>query len=648
MKMRILLPVFLILLLAVPFSSALNFDWLFEKFYLITGKVTDSTEPVPIFNEQVKCTFLESNSVQTCYTGDGSFKCSGTTACTSDVYGGGGKALTWKSSCGGEVSTTIDGNSEEIVFKCVPIQSTTTQTPVQTITPTPVLNTEPVPVQSTESIREQVKCTFLNSNAYQKCYAYDGKFACSGIGNCLVDVFGIKGTKLAWKSSCGGYFETVIDGQNNEINFECPQLAQPISSQVQPSPIQASTCTDSDGPDYYTQGKTCAGATCEIDVCDGNTLLEYICDGNLARVSFTYGCTFGCQNGACIRGKEISEQVTCIFTDSGNEQECYPSGSLSGKEPETKFCRGKGSCIINHNGYEGEQVTWKSTCGGYQYTIQDGSNKEIKFECNAGEINFAEVKNKGFRVAYWQCYDGTESKSGDGLSCKSSEAWQQSAAEFCKDKCYKDNSKCGVNSFSISNDCYTEGRIATPTAPSEVQASIPTQGTLYYFRDDNCEYCQEMDVEIGFLKQNGFFNNYGIVVYNVKEEGISQKFDVKMVPSFIFYKGGCDFRKEGFMKSDEIKSWADSLVCGGEPTETIPIIEPVLVCKDSCPLDDKCYPFGYRKSQKFCSDQGTFIEQLKEEACENNFECSSNVCVDGKCISSSLIQKFLGWLRNLF
>ena len=48
-------------------------------------------------------------------------------------------------------------------------------------------------------------------------------------------------------------------------------------------------------------------------------------------------------------------------------------------------------------------------------------------------------------------------------------------------------------------------------------------------------------------------------------------------------------------------------------------------------------------------DSGAFTDQLQEEvACDNNFECSTNVCVDGKCIGSGLIQKIINWLTKLF
>ena len=68
-----------------------------------------------------------------------------------------------------------------------------------------------------------------------------------------------------------------------------------------------------------------------------------------------------------------------------------------------------------------------------------------------------------------------------------------------------------------------------------------------------------------------------------------------------------------------------------------------------CLLDKKCYPFGYRKSGNYCSDSFDFIKQFgADESCENNFECSSNVCVSGECVSQGLMKKILSWFKNLF
>jgi hypothetical protein len=78
------------------------------------------------------------------------------------------------------------------------------------------------------------------------------------------------------------------------------------------------------------------------------------------------------------------------------------------------------------------------------------------------------------------------------------------------------------------------------------------------------------------------------------------------------------------------------------------LIEGNAVC-DGCSLDNKCYPYGYRKDNNFCKDNRTFIAQLNSnEKCDNNFECSSNVCVSGKCVDQGLLQKIMNWFKKLF
>jgi hypothetical protein len=76
------------------------------------------------------------------------------------------------------------------------------------------------------------------------------------------------------------------------------------------------------------------------------------------------------------------------------------------------------------------------------------------------------------------------------------------------------------------------------------------------------------------------------------------------------------------------------------------------VSEVSCPgcmLDEKCYTMGYRKSGEYCSDGLEFISQLGgEEVCENNFECESNVCVGGECVSVGFMRKILNWFKGLF
>ena len=245
------------------------------------------------------------------------------------------------------------------------------------------------------------------------------------------------------------------------------------------------------------------------------------------------------------------EQVKCVFENSDEIQKCYTGDGKFG-------CSGTGTCVVDVKGEKGTKQTWKSSCKGDAYTIIDGDNDYAEFKC-ISELKVTEeiIGGKGFRYAYWQCYDQEEEKQGSESSCKLSETWKKYATEFCQEKCDEDNSKCGVNSFSITEECYLDFG----------------------------------EKEFAFISP-------------IEEEE----------------------------KKKEEK-----------------IIEEILICKDSCPSDGKCYPFGYRKSEKFCSDAGSFVEQLKGDAiCENNFECSSNLCVDNQCVSQGLFKKIMNWFSKLF
>src|SRR3989344_3958353 len=200
-------------------------------------------------------------------------------------------------------------------------------------------------------VKEQVKCVFSDSTTTQQCSSSKG--SCKGVGTCVVEVAGKKGEQVTWKSSCGGYAYTIMDGQNDYAEFKC--------------------------------------------------------------------------------GTDVKESVKCVFNDATTTQECYS---------EKGSCKGVGTCVVEVSGKKGEQVTWKSSCGGYAYTIMDGQNDYAEFKC--GIIITPTV----FFKAYWKCYDGYYIQATNEKPLVS-ETWNKYAQEDCKGHCYADNSKCGVNSFGV-------------------------------------------------------------------------------------------------------------------------------------------------------------------------------------------------------
>ena len=63
------------------------------------------------------------------------------------------------------------------------------------------------------------------------------------------------------------------------------------------------------------------------------------------------------------------------------------------------------------------------------------------------------------------------------------------------------------------------------------------------------------------------------------------------------------------------------------------------VCSNGCSVDHcinsssrECEPIGLREDGKYCSSQYAFVDQKDEGvSCENNFECTSNICANSLC-----------------
>jgi len=81
-------------------------------------------------------------------------------------------------------------------------------------------------------------------------------------------------------------------------------------------------------------------------------------------------------------GTTVSEQVKCVFNGSTTVQECYSSGSDSSGSSYSYSCKGTESCVVDVKGNKGDQLTWKSSCGGYAYTTMDGVSKYANFSCD--------------------------------------------------------------------------------------------------------------------------------------------------------------------------------------------------------------------------------------------------------------------------
>ncbi len=77
--------------------------------------------------------------------------------------------------------------------------------------------------------------------------------------------------------------------------------------------------------------------------------------------------------------------------------------------------------------------------------------------------------------------------------------------------------------------------------------------------------------------------------------------------------------------------------------------EQFIRCDGCLDAKDNCIPISVRIGDLYCDIDKEFKDQLKENAlCNNNYECSSNLCIDNQCIESGLFKKILNWFRRVF
>jgi hypothetical protein len=589
---------------------------------------TTTTPTTPVIKEQVKCIFTDTDTVQKCYANNGKFGCLGTGSCMADVAGESGTVLVWKSSCPdvGYIETTIDGNTKYVAFKCA-IPTTTIPTPAGTPIPTPT--TTPA-----EVIKEQIKCVFTNSNSEQQCFA-EG-FSCHGTGTCIADVSGEKGKMFTWKSTCGGYAYTVIDGNNEYAEFNC----QPIQTTAK-IPVYV-----------FTSGDNCIQCANEgvflrdlqlkypqIDI-RGYTVDSENLRSFFAEMTARFGVSTNIFPTTFIDSKawqgfvrlgvdstnrdvpsEIEAQVKyCISNVCEDPNPPKPVPAPSGQAAPVPSIPTQQSQPVS------EQVQCRFINSDVIFNPLNASPEKCytddgKFGCTG---NWVAAEESGKKYAY--CVFDVSGSMGTKLTLKSS---------------------CGGYAYTVIDGNNENAEFTCIPSSNVTTEQIVGKGFLYAYWQcydgveqktavgaqicQFSEFWQRIATDICKNHCNADGSKCGVNSFSVSRECYV---DVA-VAGTVFIPSA---------EATQVQQPAQQA-----QTTEVKAEEAMLICKDSCPSEGKCYPFGYRKEGKFCSDEGAFKEQLKEDSdCENNFECSTNLCIDGKCMSSGLIQKIISWFKNIF
>jgi hypothetical protein len=636
-----------------------------------TEPIPPVTQPIPQIipseniYEEVICIFHNSNKIQECVSQDNRFTCSGVDKCIMKINGQKNQEMYFKSNCQKQEYppyVTIDGIPENIWFNCQDINAIVSPVPA----PSPYA-----------SITEQVKCVFIDPDPMLKHSCGTSGGSCTWIWDgiktetrdermspllekeingqkvkyalCTAEVIGTDGEKKTWRSSCGGEIDTVMDKNNEEIEFKCLSDRQVNIEQLTGRGFRNAF--------WYCQGGAGVGLgneeTCKTADAWKRLAEEYCANSchktilgtekcGLYSFSVSKECYFATEaerkeaelmpiTGKELKMREISPPKmmasVLIYSYVGDCQECKELESLSENKIPLKI-------------EDREKTTdFRYADFNYKQFLDKYPNENVLLY-----LNIMTEVTEGKAKAYAKVYELPKK-----INYKIMEEWWRN--QVLTDKI---------------NPVYDTLSDKVITAPK-----IENDFLIYYYSGD-CQECKELEniqKEIGEkpvvikLESSGATSLSLSIVATLKsflEENKNKNYLI-----YGMYSGDNDlslYAKAGKADYLETAEWIRQIRAGklspagivGKTEEEIKkqlkeVEEEITICKDSCPLNNKCYPFSYRKGGKYCSDEGSFKEQLKEnEICENNFECSTNLCIDGKCIGSNLIQKVFSWLKTLF
>lgn len=434
--------------------------------------------------------------------------------------------------------------------------------------------------------------------------------------------------------------------------------------------VSANTCQDTDGgQNFYEKGSAYifdSDQQYTTDKCESeNQLREYYCKTSSTGVaSRVHSCPEGCSDGVCLGNPIQLGEEECF--DSDERINLYQKGHLIDKQHNADYYD---TCLD-------EYTLREYYCGDenylyYSFNCPNGCSDGACVELEQEQVSTAcEVSDWNYPVGVNFYEKGTVKATG-GLNAGTFE-------EYCEDEDTVVEYLCDVRgAILIKYDCLFGCEEGACKEESIEKCSDRDGGINYRVKGEifvNGEYHNEDKCNPQTGELNEWYCDAGI--QNVEsykcpngckdgvclEESSNQCSDTD---GGINYKIMGEIYVNGEYHNKDTCNSADGTLnewyCDGDmqnvESYTCPngCKEGACVGADDdgcygCLLDGKCYLFGHRKDNKYCSDTNNeFVDQLSADStCENNFECSTNLCIDGECVSSGLWQKFLSWLKKLF
>jgi hypothetical protein len=497
--------------------------------------------------------------------------------------------------------------------------------------------------ENIETITEQVKCIFDGSKEKQTCYMAETDYIlCSGIETCIVNVKGDKGDKITWKSSCGGYAYTTLDGENEYAKFDCGEIKTiPVEENTTSSEVWFKNaywkCYD--GYEEKAGGETS---------CKPVSVWKKYAEESCEKRCYNLECKLSNET-TCANISKCGVNSFSVYNECPSDIIITPGICGNGicESNEGEICETSGICSIESESNETKCEVSEGKC--YYVCPEDckvikavyaNLNEKFKLQVSQ-EVKFNDYPNlkiKFNNLFIPKCIVETipTETVEEGSIIKNEKKEEEKSAK--------------IETYSITGNAVSYSSTSIIESSKKCMYKEPYAVLQVKDYSDGKQKTEVIKIQVGEKK-----SVFDVVIsfLDYDSESKTGVFIVSLNNGTFTCPKACICDVSGDLVSCRVieeKCVEGTILCpDGVCREKCEVEDITTECLFGCFYKNKCLPYGMRSGGLYCSiDNDMKSQSGGDEKCENNFECESNICISGSCVSKGVWQKFLSWFKELF
>ncbi len=428
-------------------------------------------------------------------------------------------------------------------------------------------------------------------------------------------VLGQKGKNITWKSTCSGYKNTIIDNEDEKIYFQCTEGAADLIIK-----------------DLKFNRESDRMATIEFDVVN---IGQEDTENEFAIAVFING--------------ELKTHTLIADEISPGQDHHKSLSNYYWLNPEIEY---EIKIIADYFDESDDNPVYENINNDEINEENEANNHAIinikpGMEYEADLSNFPELFfNNGIFNGY--IVVGDNAPASDVIA----------AVDIAK----------SLNHDSTVGSTKLASEISDPSNMNLISIGNPCNNAITDYLMGNPSYCtKHFDDGEGKIKLYNYNKHYQLIVAGHSDYDTRQA--AKVLANWNYYDlTGSEYSvystSNGTSIVEEEEYTAEPIVYNPENPSTIEVTPDIPVdtsACNGCTVNGACISFGTRLVEngqtKYCDiTKALNLQKNKDDSCQNNYECTTNQCNDGKCGSlmeelqktRGLLQKVINWFNGLF